>query len=412
MSTLDKNCIHIVGGGFSGLVLAYYLEKETFRVKIHEAQSRIGGLIESQKETWGSFEKAAGSFLNSIELERISEEIGVPLIPLSASGKRKYIYWQDTVHKVPFFPKRLSEAFYFLRLFRIFLFKELAYQPKKQENIEKWGKRILGKRLSSILFIILQGVYGGNSKELSASLVLGKLFQKKKKEKTKLGRGSVYPRGGMSFWIEALKKHLEKRKVSIHLNAKVKKSHFAKKDRVVLCLPAHALEEGGWGKDFSPFTKISYKAITSVVTFRDKELTKKRKTMIEGFGCLFPENSKFQSLGVISPAGQFQEEGPYWQERWLLSNALDKKTAFSKIKNDFKLLYKQEADFLKVIYTPYPKALPDYNIELESILEKHPIHSLDKKTYLFSNYAGSIGLTKILDEAKNLAKNIKHLYKH
>ena len=61
----------IVGGGITGLTLAYRLQEKFFRSKenaeiiLVESTPRIGGIIETEQKDGFIFEKGPDSFLNS-----------------------------------------------------------------------------------------------------------------------------------------------------------------------------------------------------------------------------------------------------------------------------------------------------------------------------------------------------------
>src|SRR6266446_8203582 len=84
--------IKVVGAGFSGLVTAYYLVKEGFRVRICEQSSRAGGLIRTIRTPPGMVETAANGLLNSARLEALCANIGVPLLATRRDGRKRFIF--------------------------------------------------------------------------------------------------------------------------------------------------------------------------------------------------------------------------------------------------------------------------------------------------------------------------------
>ncbi|MEZ4816092.1 MAG: NAD(P)-binding protein [Bdellovibrionota bacterium] len=67
----------IVGAGFSGLTLAYYLKKiePEAPIVVVEKNSYVGGLLQTEKTPYGVAEKAANAMLDSEELRFIAGDI-------------------------------------------------------------------------------------------------------------------------------------------------------------------------------------------------------------------------------------------------------------------------------------------------------------------------------------------------
>src|SRR5438132_9988876 len=84
--------IKVVGAGFSGLVMAYFLTKQGFGVSIFESNSRVGGLIGTIRTEHGPVETAANGIRNSARLEAMCADIGIPLQGMRRKGRARYIY--------------------------------------------------------------------------------------------------------------------------------------------------------------------------------------------------------------------------------------------------------------------------------------------------------------------------------
>src|SRR5215204_1706821 len=84
--------ITVVGGGFSGLVTAYYLVKLGFCVRVSESSSNIGGMLRTIRTSHGLVETAANGIRNSARLEAMCADIGVPLQATRSQARARYIY--------------------------------------------------------------------------------------------------------------------------------------------------------------------------------------------------------------------------------------------------------------------------------------------------------------------------------
>ncbi len=414
--------VKVIGAGFSGLAISYHLIKRGVGVDLYEKENKIGGMIETIQDAWGQYEKAAGSFLNSAQLEKISKDINISLISLSPHGKQKYLFWEGQIRRFPNI--HIRDIGNVLRFFCLLFFQTPRYMPFFLETVGEWGRRVLGIRLSRAFFTILQGVYGGSPEKLSASLVLRTLLNGKPEntEKMKLGRGSVYPENGMQNWNEAMYTWLQKNGARFFLGVFVHKDRFNESDPIVLTLPAYKIRESGWEDMFGAFCNVQYRGVVSVVCFRNRDKTEEKKISLRGFGCLFPSNEKFYSLGVILPDGQFCssidineineindiKKTDRLQDRWMLGDgALDKtnEQIFLEIDKDFKKLFGFHPNYHHREVFRHSNGIPVYDTNLEKILTTSQRQV--KNSYLFGNYTGALGLTKILRYAEELADKIQ-----
>jgi protoporphyrinogen oxidase len=133
---------------------------------------------------------------------------------------------------------------------------------------------------------------------------------------------------------------------------------------------------------------------------------------LRGYGCLFPEQEGFESLGILWPRAMFPNHGSLPIERWLmLYNATDSEAMLlEKVEADRVRLYgKQPSKPLKVHVHYWPEALPHMTVALEEglpeLLEIH--HSPGRPSIaLHGNYLGAMGTTDILFISKELAESL------
>ena len=83
--------ITIVGGGFSGLTMAYELEKKGFQVEIFEKKA-WGGLIQTGRRPEMQVESAANAFLMSDRLGEMADSIGCELFSTQKIANRRFIF--------------------------------------------------------------------------------------------------------------------------------------------------------------------------------------------------------------------------------------------------------------------------------------------------------------------------------
>ena len=147
----------------------------------------------------------------------------------------------------------------------------------------------------------------------------------------------------------------------------------------------------------------------------------KTSRKIRGFGCLFPKNENFKSLGVLFNSDIFEGRGHESAENWILPGQhLDLKSIEHLIRNDRTRLIGEAADFSILKHFVWTKSLPKYDSKLRNFLGSEIFTDADrgvnvdgaclsvngKKVYLTGNYLGGIGLAKILSYNLRLSQRI------
>ena len=86
---MDSNeKIIIIGGGLSGLTLAYKLSQQNIRTTVLEASSRIGGRIQTVKGTLGTPMELGATWFSNMHpnLNSLIEELGLKKYPQFSRG--------------------------------------------------------------------------------------------------------------------------------------------------------------------------------------------------------------------------------------------------------------------------------------------------------------------------------------
>ena len=389
-----KQSIQIVGGGFSGLMQAFYLAEAGVPVQIFETEDRVGGLLGSRMESGFLIEQAANAFIANQELERVSSVIGVPLIEKMPAAKKRYILNNGKMSRWPLgFIDSLRLAWFGVK----WIFAKKLCWPRPQETLREWGDRFLGQTITRQLIETgLQGVYAISGEYLSADLILESF-----NTKPALGslRGSVSPRHGMQEWVDGLVRYLESKDVKFHLNASWT-DHDPQKPTIYCMglkgLKAHHKQIPGLPASLQDTQVVS---LTSVcVAFKNSQFQP------EGFGCLFPEKEKFKSLGVLFNHSIFAgrvTDGT--SETWIYNDQkekvseLDPKDVLKKVLVDRHKLTGEiiEPDLVSV--HPWSQRIPLYNDKLKKFIEDlRDQQETQKPPYLINgNFLGHLGLAKI-----------------
>lgn len=396
--------VSVIGAGFAGLTVALQLAKKGFAVDLYEGSSRVGGLLGTESSPYGLAEHAANALIRTEKSDELFRELGLSAhLPLESSKKR--FIFRDHPRT---WPLRLTETLTLItKVLPRLLRGKKSLQPQKGQTLQEWGTATLGE--SATRFILgpaMQGIYGNDIHELSASLILGPVFSKKKKSRYK---GLLTGRNGMQELIDALEKKLRDLRVTIHLNSKVKVSDVS--GPVVIATSASAA--GKILEETQPalaqtLQKIRMSSLLSVTLFFDKA-----QNDYQGFGCLIPRGYGLKSLGVLMNSYIFAHRNKFYNETWILGGAAEESLLDLSDSELLELLHKERLRILGNATAPchshiqrWKNALPFYDLTLEKVLEELKSQPLPENLYLHGNYLGGIGLSKILERSHALAEEI------
>ncbi len=414
----NEKKIAIIGGGLSGLSLAFYLSELNPNncITVYE-KNKWGGLIQTiQTKNQKVVELAANAFLGHPEFFQIANKIGATPVQ-SASKLGRYIFRIKATR----WPLRGLENLKLLSLMFKFIFLKQSFIPNARESIYDWGHRTLGKAITNFLLEpVLRGVYSGDFRQLSATLFYQKL---KSNEKTK---GLFSFQNGMGEFISKLKKYLDHKVNFAKEEISDLPSVLEKFDTVIVATsPASAalLLNKNHPKESQMLGVFEMRSIASITLFLNS--TKP----IKGYGCLFPEAENMNSLGVLWSRDIFPVHGEQGIERWMLlyTEQDTDDSLLNKIKEDRKKLYGENHFENKQSFPSeyhiqkWPQGLPHMTTQIEDYVThlNNPIiisnsnsnsnsksKSQKKKIYLHGNYLGRMGTTDILLRSQKLAKTI------
>jgi len=399
--------ITIIGAGISGLLNAYYLVKAGYEVEIFEQSNDAGGLIKTKQTEYGPMDYAASSLVNSSVFEALFDGIGLELANKSSLAKVKNIY-RGSMKRWPL--GMLESLRFAVGILALMISKDKGLN--KERTIDDWGNAHLGKAgYRYLLETFLQGVYAGDGKKMSAPLILGSIFNRKKsknkKTKPKI-RGSVMPINGMEELIDKLVAYLEKNYVKINYSSLIDAKDIDTRQPTIIATSAPAagkiLNEMGI-KAGRKLESIEMLNLASVHLVFNEE-----KPLFNGFGCLFPVSEGFNSLGILAGQNAFPNEYSKPVERWIIGGAhnndilsLDDEAIIQLALADRKKLTKEQLEPINSYVLRRPQSLPHYTAELKQILDNL---TLPPNLFLAGNYLGGIGLSAIMKQSKTMAERI------
>jgi oxygen-dependent protoporphyrinogen oxidase len=341
----------IVGAGISGLATAQAIiaRDPHAEVVIFEAGSRTGGKVLTESTPEGYLcEWGVNAFLDKVPRTlELCREIGLDPVAGDASAKKRYVFSEGELHKLPEKPPEfmVSKLLSFPGRLRVIgeVFSGKAKKP--DETLEEFGTRHLGREaFQKLIDPMASGVFAGNASKMSlkscfpriheveseyGSLIRGLIkLQKKARQEGKKDTPGPGPggnltsfRGGMGVMTDTLTAGLGSR---VRVNSPV--SSISRSggqymlhmddgssedfDAVILAAPAWA--QAGILQGLAPeisglLQEIEYPPLAVVcMGYREEDAS----ACMDGFGFLVPSREKRGILGTVADSNVFPGRAP------------------------------------------------------------------------------------------------------
>lgn len=415
----QKKKVIVVGGGISGLLCAYYLDKKGYEVHLYEASSRAGGLIDTVETPYGIAEHAAHSLLVNPTAKKLFKELRIKLYPVSQQSRARYILREGRLRKMPLSISELLQTFW-----------SALTRPSKghYHSLQEWGEHHLGKKaVRYLLAPFLTGVYGASPAEISPHAAFPKLVPPKgrtllwhllkNRRKKKEGRPQMMvPRAGMDSLIRTLETVLEERLGSrFHLGEAMENVSHSDAN-VVLCTPAY--EAGKLLKTVAPdlserLRLVKYTPLIASTAFIRKEAFPHGKNPA-GVGVLIPRSERRKILGVLFNSSAFQNRVKLPQEydsftvmlggtRQSKMVNLPEKDIEEKVEAELSHLFSLSRPVEHIHVWKQARAVPVYSSELEQTWKvASETWCAQPGRVLFGNYTGQVSIRGMIDSAAKL----------
>ncbi len=340
----------IVGGGMSGLSLAWYLKQlqKGWDITILEAEARVGGKAWTEREDGFVMERGVNGVLdNKPSTLELAAALGVTRIRSNDASRIRYVVRNGRLARLPDSPRAFFTSPVLSPYGKMRLVGEFFIPPgtgERDESLAAFAIRRLGDEAYRYLIDpMASGIYAGNPERLSlkacfpriheletrygsliwAMITLQKEARKAKKKGPSAGPGGVltsFP-GGMEDLASALRKALSE---EIVLNAKVERverdnskwqvqladGRCLSGTHLVLSLPA--FQAARVVRPFSSrlsflFSRIEYPPIAVCALGIKRE---KLENSLNGFGFLCPFCESRKVLGGLWDSSVFQGRAP------------------------------------------------------------------------------------------------------
>jgi len=448
--------IAIIGGGISGLSLAWFLlEKDPAAdITIFESEQRPGGKIWTDRAEGFLCEGGVNGFLdNRPKTLELSKKLALEPMRSNDASRKRYIFSEGVLHRLPESPP----AFLFSKLLslrgrlRVMAEPFIPGDAKEEESLAEFARRRLGREAyEKLIDPMASGIYAGNPETLSlracfpkvydlekkyGGLIRGmlKLRQEKKKqgsvEEVGAGPGGVLTSyfDGMGELIRSLKTllgdrlRLGYRAVSLERKGGSYTIHFADSssfdaETVIVASPAYAASEMLKNIDrklSSTLSEIPYPSVSVACLGYKKD---KVTADLDAFGYLIPSREKRKILGTLYDSSIFPNRAPegYALLRIMVGGARASDLAMEQESRLLEMIRRELADIINITAEPdfvriyrHEMAIPQYTVghterlrNIDGIVERH------KNLYLTGNAYRGISVNDCIENSSKLAEKI------
>ena len=402
----------IVGGGISGLSLAYYLQND-FEITVFEKEKWGGKAYTAKVDNYLMEEGVNGFLSNSPKTLELCEEIGIKPIKANENSKIRYIYDEKLI-KIPLKPMDFLRSDILSLRGKLNVAVEIFRKPvcDKEESVAEFATRRLGKEFTRRMMIpMLAGIYASTPEITSMNAAFPKLkrieceYGSLFKGMIKLKRGGE-PSGelhsfnyGMSEMIDRLK---QKTKANF-IKKEIKDIDSLKEfDKVVIATPAYAAADilKKYTKLSSLLKKIKYNPV-AIVGFDFDSISP------VSFGILTIKN---KTLGILMDKYIFPNRNGI---RVMIGGA-----RFPEIKNlsEEEIIEIAKKDVFKIIKAKNPKftwiklhknAIPNYSLAHQELVREIMNEAENINIYLTGNAYNGVSFNDCIKNSFELAQKIK-----
>jgi len=438
----------VVGGGVSGISIAYLIKNHTdFNVSVIEKE-RLGGKAVTVRTNGYLIETGPNGFLsNKEEIKKLIEESHFEdqLIQSNNEANRKFIFSSGKLWEIPGNPTKLLFSGFLSTKAKLKILKEPFVKPYlNDETVEDFVKRRLGEELlNKVIGPMVCGVFAGDPKIMSmesnfprikeiernyGSLIKGLIslmINKKAGASATTGGFSsklLSFKGGVLSFLNHLSKGIEiikdsivdlKREGNGYVVKGIKSSYAS--DIVIFAVPSYALKEilKNYNYELSKIlNKIPYTPMSVVALgYEDKDLPDVKNS----FGYLFSLNEIRDVIGVLfdSSVFDFRAKKDKVLIRLMVGGQLAKDAPFKK--NAIELAIK-ELQRSASIFKPFEfsfikrheRAIPVYTMEHKSVLDAiNEFEHKNRGVFITGNAFYGVGLNDCVKSAYKTLEKIK-----
>ncbi len=446
--------ITIVGGGISGLSLAYFLLERNpdLEVTVLEASDRPGGKICSDRADGFLCEWGVNGFLdNKPRTLELASSLSINPLRSSDAARRRFIFTGGRLRQIPETPPAFLRSDLLSLRGKIRIFYEF-FAPRgsgDDETLASFAIRRLGREAyEKMIDPMASGIYAGDPEKLSLKSCFPRIYQlereygsllrammKLQREAKRTGRQvgpgpggtltSFYD--GMEAIVRALLERLGDRvrtkwrvrginRSGDIYTVQSESGEILETDMLVLACPAYEAAGMLGEMDTSlseTLERISYPAVSVVcLGFRKKDI----RHNLDGFGFLVPFRESRKILGTLYDSSIFPNRAPEGHVllRSMIGGARASDLALQPDERLLNIVLEELFEIMGIRAEPvisriyrHEKAIPQYNLghqevldEIEEALKAHP------NLYITGNAYRGIGVNDCIENSYRLANSM------
>ncbi len=449
--TNNKTTI-IIGGGLTGLTVAFYLKRAGKDFVLLEKSNRVGGAIKTEKDDYFTFEVGPSTgALSSPELVELFEDLGdaCKLEVANQASKFRWIWKNNVWENLPsgIIGGIKTPLFTFSDKIRLLgePFRRRGKNP--DETVAELVLRRMGQSyLDYAVNPFVRGIYAGSPAKLTTRFALPKLYNLEQKYGSFIGGAVIKPRkkgrekkatgdvfsanGGLGNLIRALEQAVGDENICLNADGitvnpenqgftvkfnKNNKSETIRAENVITTVGSFALPE------ILPFVEddkmqiinnLEYARLAHIVlAYKDWDGLE-----LKAFGGLIPEKEERPILGILFPTSLFENrtkgQGTILS---VFAGGVDNPTFIDKDDDEIKnIVLPEVAQMLQTKATPdliricrYSHAIPQYRANSEQ--RYYEVNNLERKykgLYIAGNLRDGVGIPHRVRQAKLLADKI------
>ena len=430
----------IIGAGITGLCLAWRLQQAGREFRLIEANSTVGGAIQTRQLHDSLIELGPNSLQLKPELQELLQSLGLTsqIVYPQPTVKNRFLLKHGKLHKLPLTPLQFLFSGFFSFKAKLQLFREMTIPTGRDyyETVDSFFRRRFGDELTDYaVYPFVSGIYAGDPKRMLMALTFPALRQLEQefgsvlKGMRKKKSGGIIPivslQNGLGQLTQAL---YEKIQSNVILHSSVRRltkqenqwkvqtttGETLEAETVVGCLPAHAfgnLLEQEHPSAMETFSMVHYPPVTVVHSWLPRESVTHD---LNGFGALNNALESFNTLGTIFSSSLFPARCP--QNQVLLTTfvgggmfpqkaGLPDAVLTSQVCADLKNLFGLSSDPVHQQITRWQKGIPSMDGNLVRAREILPFLE-SRKLFAGGNWVDGVSVPDCINTANALAKKI------
>lgn len=442
MSDLTSKEVIILGGGISGLSVAWFLYQKGIPFKLFEKQDQTGGAITSRMVQGSVMDFGPNSLRDrNGKIRELAEDLGIKndLIQISEAFKTRYIVRDRKLQGLKPSLSSLISTKILSPKAKLRLLKEPFVKDGEagDESIGDFLERRIGKEAVDYLVDpVFSGIYAGDIYHMSKNSILPKLAEyeqnygsiawgaiRSEKEKKTVKPMVLSFRKGIQQLTDAITERISDHILFDEVKALEKsesgfkvltESEEFRSRRVISCIPAYSL--GRILRGFEPelsaeLVNIDYAPMLSTqVMFNASETDFKR----EGFGFLIPRKERIRLLGAIWKSSIFPglTADGYFHATLMTGGAHDRGILTEPAEKVEEEILKEFRELMEIDVDPgfvkshlWKKAIPQFGVGYEQTRQKlQQFESENPGLHLGGNYRWGVSVPDCIQGAESLVK--------